>query len=302
MPDPPSAQAPEARPAPVPLRRVGPSERITATLALSMIGFGVLILGVAFSQEDAAPVVPTLDVILTQTTTTEAPDRPDFIAQANNKGGGDRDEARRPRDPSIGQVPKPQPGVAPQPLTAQAPLPAPEPTQRIVSTSGASADKTPLPEEHPRTEPTPLPTGQELMQQSLEMARLQAELDRKQELYAKRPKRKFISASTTAYEYATYMRSWVEKVERVGNLNYPEEARRQGLSGRPILTVSVARNGEVKGVVLQRSSGRKILDDAAINIVRLASPYAPLPHTSEDIDILDITRTFDFRNGSVESE
>jgi protein TonB len=302
MPDPPAAQAPEARPAPVPLRRIGPSERITATLALSMIGFGVLILGVAFSQEDAAPVVPTLDVILTQTTTAQAPDRPDFIAQANNKGGGDRDEARRPRDPSNGQVPKPEPGVAPQPLTAQAPLPAPEPTQRILSTSGASAEKTPLPEEHPETEPTPLPTGQELMQQSLEMARLQAELDRKQELYAKRPKRKFISASTTAYEYATYMRSWVEKVERVGNLNYPEEARRQGLSGRPILTVSVARNGEVKGVVLQRSSGRKILDDAAINIVRLASPYAPLPHTAEDIDILDITRTFDFKNGSVESE
>jgi hypothetical protein len=76
MPDPPAAQAPEARPAPVPVHRIGPSERITATLALSMIGFGVLILGVAFSQEDAAPVVPTLDVILTQTTTAEAPKNP----------------------------------------------------------------------------------------------------------------------------------------------------------------------------------------------------------------------------------
>src|SRR5689334_5599535 len=249
MPDPPPAQAPAERPAPVPLRRIGPSERITATLALSMIGFGVLILGVAFSQEDAAPVVPTLDVILTQTTTPDKPDNPDFIAQANNKGGGDQDEARRPRDQQSAQVPKPDPGVARQPLTAQAPPPAPEPTQRILSTVGASAARTPLPEDRQDSEPTPLPTGQELMQQSIEMARLSAEIARKQELYAKRPKKKFISASTQAYEYAAYMRAWVEKVERVGNLNFPEEARRQGLSGRLIMTVSVGRNGEVKGVI-----------------------------------------------------
>jgi protein TonB len=302
MPDPPPAQAPEARPAPVPLRRIGPSERLTATLALSMIGFGVLILGVAFSQEEAAPVVPTLDVILTQTTTPEAPERPDFIAQANNRGGGDQDEARRPRDSQQAQVPKPDPGVAPQPLTAQAPPPAPKPTQRILSTVGASASKTPLPEEHPDSEPMPLPTGQELMQQSIEMARLQAEIARKQEIYAKRPKKKFISASTQAYEYASYMRAWVEKVERIGNLNFPEEARRQGLSGRLIMTVSVARDGSVKGVLIQRSSGRKILDDAAVRVVQLASPFQPLPHTSEDIDILEITRTWDYKNGSVESE
>jgi protein TonB len=302
MPDPPAAQAPEARPAPVPVHRIGPSERITATLALSMIGFGVLILGVAFSQEEAAPVVPTLDVILTQTTTPEAPERPDFIAQANNKGGGDQDEARRPRESQVAQVPKPEPGIAPKPLTAQAPPPAPEPTQRILSTVGASSDKTPLPEERPDSEPLPLPTGQELMQQSLEMARLAAELERRQELYAKRPKRKFISASTQAYEYAAYMRAWVEKVERIGNLNFPEEARRQGLSGRLIMTVSVARNGEVKGVIINRSSGRKILDDAAMRVVQLASPFQPLPRTSEDIDILEITRTWDYKNGSVESE
>jgi protein TonB len=301
LPDLPSA-APAARPAPVPLRRIGPSERLTATLALSMIGFGVLILGVAFSQEEAAPVVPTLDVILTQTTTAEAPKDPDFIAQANNRGGGDRDEARRPRDSQSAQVPKPDPGVAPQPLTAQAPLPAPPPTQRVLATTGAASRQVPLPEERPDSEPMPLPTGQELMQQSIEMARLQAEIARKQELYAKRPKRKFISASTQEYEYASYMRAWVEKVERIGNLNYPEEARRQGLSGRLIMTVSVGRDGTVKGVVLQRSSGFKLLDEAARRVVQLASPFAPLPRTSEDIDILEITRTWDYRNGSVESE
>ena len=303
LPDVPAAPAaPAARPGPVPVRRIGPSERLTATLALSMIGFGVLILGVAFSQEDAAPVVPTLDVILTQTTTAEAPKDPDFIAQANNRGGGDRDEARRPRDSQVAQVPKPEPGVAPQPLVAQAPPPAPAPVERILSTTGASPHRAPLPEDRPDSEPRPLPTGQELMQQSIEMARLQAEIARKQELYAKRPKRKFISASTQEYEYAAYMRAWVGKVERIGNLNYPEEARQRGLSGRLIMTVSVGRDGSVKGVVLQRSSGSKLLDEAAQRVVQLASPFPPLPRTSEDVDILEITRTWDYRNGSVESE
>jgi protein TonB len=283
-------------------RKIGPSERLSATMALSLIFFGVLILGVGFSQEDAAPVVPTLDVILTQTSTPEPPKQADFIAQSSNQGGGDRDKAQRPRDDQVAQVPKPQPGVAAQPLTAQAPPPAPDPRQRLLSTIAASTRKVPLPEEQPTSDPLPLPTGRELMQQSAEMARLAAEIERRQELYAKRPKRKFISASTQQYEYAAYMRAWVVKVERIGNLNYPEVARRQRLSGRLIMTVSVARDGEVKGVVLQKSSGHKILDDNAMRVVQLASPFPPLPATKEDIDILDITRTWDYKDGSVESE
>jgi protein TonB len=262
----------------------------------------VLILGVGFSQDDAAPVVPTLDVILTQTSTPQAPKQADFIAQSNNQGGGASDTAQRPREAQFAQVPKPQPGVAPQPLTAQAPPPAPDPRQRVLSTVVDSTRQLPLPEEQPTSEPLPLPTGRELMQQSAEMARLAAEISRRQELMAKRPKRKFISASTQQYEYASYMRAWVEKVERIGNLNYPEQARRQGLGGRLIMTVSVGRDGEVKGVLINRSSGRKLLDDAAVQVVTLASPFAPLPKTGEEIDILEITRTWDFKNGSVESD
>jgi protein TonB len=281
---------------------IGPRERFSATFALSAICFGVLILGVGFASEDAAPVVPTLDVILTQTSTPNPPDQADFIAQANNQGGGDRDRAQRPRESQIGVVPKPQSGVAPEPMTAQAPPPAPDPVQRLLTTRGQSAEKVPLPEDTQPVVATPLPTGQELMQQSLEMARLTAEIDRQQELYAKRPKRKFITASTREYEYATYMRAWVEKVERVGNLNYPAAARRQGMSGRLIMTVSVRRDGSVEGVLVNESSGHKLLDDAAIRIVHLAEPFPPLPKGKEDIDILDITRTWDFKNGSVDSD
>ena len=97
------------------------------------------------------------------------------------------------------------------------------------------------------------------------------------------------------------MRAWVAKVERIGNLNYPREAQRLGLTGRLILTVSIGRNGEVKGVLVNRSSGKKLLDEAAVQAVNLSSPFAPLPKTGEDIDILDITRTWDYKDGSVDT-
>jgi len=293
--------APAAPAAAVPIRKVGPAERLSATLALSLIFFGVLILGVAFSQEDAAPVVPTLDVILTQTSTPEPPDKADFIAQSSNRGGGDQDRAQRPREDQVAQIPKEERGIAAQALSAQAPPPAPDPRQRLLATIADSGRRVPLPEEQPTSELLPLPTGRELMQQSAEMARLSAEIDRAQQLMAKRPKRKFISASTQEYEYASYMRAWVQKVERIGNLNYPDQARKQGVSGRLIMTVSVGRDGEVKGVLINTSSGRKVLDDAAVQVVHLASPFAPLPKTDEQIDILEITRTWDFKNGSVGS-
>jgi len=299
----PAPLLPAETPPPVgPAPRIGSSERLSATLALSLVTFGVQILGIGFVKDEAAPVVPTLDVILTQTRTTEPPKDADFIAQANNRGGGDRDVAQRPRESQVAVVPKPQPGVAPQAMTAQAPPPAPEPRQRILTTTRASDQAAALPEEQPDSEPTPLPTGRELMQRSLDMARLAAEIERKQELYAKRPKKKFISASTQQYEYASYMRAWVEKVERVGNLNYPAEARRKQLGGRLVMTVVVRPDGSVADVTLNTSSGEPMLDAAAQRIVRLAEPFPPLPKTDEGIDELHITRTWDFKDGSVDSD
>ena len=199
-------------------------------------------------------------------------------------------------------MPKPQAGIAPAPMSARAPPPAPDPVQRLLTTRGQSADKVPMPEDTQPVVATPMPAGQLLMPQNLEMARLSAEIDRRQDLYARRPKRKFISASTREYEYATYMRAWVEKVERVGNLNYPAAARRQGLTGLVLMTVSVRRDGSVEGVLINSSSGHTVLDAAAIRIVHLAEPFPPLPKGKDEVDILDITRTFRFLDGNVDSD
>lgn len=278
---------------------IGPGDRLGATLALSAVLFGVLILGVGFALDRAAPVAPTLDVILTETRSEAPPEDADFIAQANNRGGGESDRPERPREEQLAPVPKPEPGVAPEPMVAQAPPPEPEPVPRVLSTVGASPNVLPVPEDQRDARPEPLPSGQELVDQSLEMARLAAEIERRQELMAKRPKRKFVSASTREYEFAAYLRAWVAKVERVGNLNYPDEARRRGLGGRLVMTVAVRRDGTVEDVLLNDSSGLGVLDQAAMRIVRLAEPFPPLPQTKEQVDVLHITRTWQFQNGSV---
>ena len=280
----------------------GPGDRLGATMALSAVLFGVLILGVGFALDQAAPVAPTLDVILTETRSETPPEDADFIAQANNQGGGESERAERPREEQLAPVPKPEAGLAPEPLLAQAPPPEPEPVPRLLSTTAPSPDRLPVPEDQRDSEPEPLPSGEELVEQSLEMARLAAEIERRQELLAKRPKRKFVSASTREYEYAAYLRAWVAKVERVGNLNYPDEARRRGLSGRLVMTVAVRRDGSIEDVLLNRSSGLGVLDQAAQRIVRLAEPFPPLPQTAEQVDVLHITRTWQFQDGSVLSD
>jgi protein TonB len=128
-----------------------------------------------------------------------------------------------------------------------------------------------------------------------EIAHLTAELQRKTSYYAKLPRRKAISASTKEYKYAAYLDAWRRKVERIGNLNYPDEAKRQRLYGNLILHVAVKKDGSVEQVRVLHSSGHKLLDDAAVRIVRLAAPFSPFPQEiSDETDILDITRTWQF--------
>jgi protein TonB len=142
---------------------------------------------------------------------------------------------------------------------------------------------------------TPLPSAATLMQESMTMAKLQPGIQRDRESLSKLPRRKWISANTRAYEFAAYMQAWVAKVERVGNLNYPEEVRRLKLTGDLVMTVGINVDGSVESIDIQRSSGKPQLDNAAARIVRLAGPYSPLPdHINATVDVLHITRTWRF--------
>jgi len=277
--------------------RITPADRLGATLVFSVLLHVAAILGIGFVVEDAAPLTPTLEVILTQTRTEQAPEKADFLAASNQQGGGDSDHARRPREAQTARVPQPETGIAPAPLEAGAPEPQPAEDLVAVATTAEVEPVTGI--ELASTPREPLPTQRELIEHRLEMARLAAEIDRQSEAYAKRPRRKFVSANTREYEYAAYLREWVARVERIGNLNYPDEARRRNLTGQLVMTVAVRRDGSVERIDIVQPSGYPLLDDAAQRTVRLAEPYPPLPVTRERIDILHITRTWQFLPGNI---
>ncbi|HEY6942012.1 energy transducer TonB [Dokdonella sp.] len=276
----------------------GSADRLGVTLLFSAIAHAVLALGITFDFEKAPPRLPSLDVILVQSANSEKPDKADFIAQASNSGGGDADKPHRPAQPLSSPVPKATPGIAPIPLEDGAPRPTPpSPTEmltRRTSTYRIATDR-----QTPETDPEPDRSEREIDQRKVEMARLAQEIQHESEQYAKRPKRKYISANTQEYEFAAYMRAWVARIERIGNLNYPDEARRRQLHGQLVLTVGLDRGGNVKSIDVIQSSGHKVLDDAAIRIVRLAEPFPALPESKEQVDELYISRTWQFLPGDI---
>ncbi|WP_242112951.1 energy transducer TonB [Luteimonas aquatica] len=284
-----------ATPAPLP-GTIDDHQRLSATLVLSLVLHGLLILGVGFSLEKAAPVLPTLDVILTQTQSPLTKKQVDFLAQANNQGGGEHDKTTRPRDDQTGVVPQVEDGIAPRPLEAQSPSARPPPEARVISSLRAE-QRLPAPDARQQADASPLKAGPEKIERDLAMARLAAEIHLRSERYAKRPKRKFVSASTQEYAWAGYLRAWVDRVERVGNLNYPDEARRRKLAGTLVISVAIRRDGSVERADVIQSSGIKLLDAAALRIAKLAEPYPPLPKTDENVDVLHVTRTWNFLPG-----
>jgi protein TonB len=274
------------------------ADRFGVTLLFSLIAHAVVALGITFSIEKPAPSLPALDVILVQSANAQKPDKADFLAQASNSGGGESDKAKRPTDPLSSPIPKPIAGVAPRPTETGAPRPTP-PTQAELLTTRKSDFSVNTAKETPDTPDAQAPTEREIIERKLEMARLAQEIQRESEQYAKRPKRKFISANTKEYAYAGYMSAWVARIERIGNLNYPDDARRQDLHGQLVLTVGLNRDGSVKSVDIIQPSGHKVLDDAAIRIVNLSAPFNALPKDGEAVDELYITRTWQFLPGNV---
>lgn len=147
---------------------------------------------------------------------------------------------------------------------------------------------------------TPQLSGSELIARARnEIGSLQSAMENNSKSLSETPKKRRISASTKEYSAAAYMRAWEMKVERIGNMNYPQEAKDQGINGSLMLSVDIKPDGSVPpdGIVVSRSSGHKVLDDAAVRIVRLGAPYAAIP---EDVlqgsDMLTIIRTWKFES------
>jgi len=286
------------------------TDRLGLALFVSILVHMVMVLGVTFSAPRIRPVgAESLEITLVQTRSDQTPASPQFLAQANQDGGGNSES----RD--IARSPLPVMEMSDQ--NTRLPLAQPEPQKRVNALSELIAlftrddarrnvrttDPHPEKKEESRTEErVGLPDRRA---RNEERIRLNAEINRNFQEYQKMPRHKYLNARTQEYKYAAYMDAWRAKVERIGNLNYPEQARRQNLAGSLVLDVAINQDGSVHAIQVIRPSGHKVLDDAAVRIVELAGVggFAPLPpDIRAETDILHITRTWKFRDSSVVSE
>lgn len=277
------------------------TDRFTIALVLALVFHGVVILAVNFDilRDRVRPVPTSLDVVMVNWASDKAPEEADFLAQANQVGGGEAEERQRPSEPPAMPGPEetrqPRPEPEQTPSSPQAESPTPQVTTETapeVVDDAEQADPEPEPER---------PRAEELVREALASARQSPDNLAFERAVPERPRRKFISANTREHLYAGYMRSWVAKVERVGNMNYPDEARRRNINGSLVMSVGVHADGSVERIRVLKSSGYPALDEAAVRIVRLSAPFSPLPDAIRaETDILSITRTWQFtRRGNL---
>ncbi len=240
-------------------------------------------------EDNSVPI----EVVLVNAKSREIPLNPDALAQVNLAGGGNTEEERRLKSP-LPASPVVQLGNEEAVLQSRVKQLEQQTRQLLTQLKPDARQDTP-PQPQPSEPEHPSVNASQLAQQAREMAQLQARVSQQWDEYQKRPKRAFVGANVREYVFARYVDDWVEKVQRVGNLNYPEAARRQGIYGSLKLTVSIYADGRVEAIEIDRSSGSKVLDAAAQKIVELAAPFAPFPEDMrKKADILEITRTWTF--------
>lgn len=262
-----------------------------------------------------------LEVVLVNAKTETAPTKADALAQANLNRGGNTEADRKmksalpaPKDKPTEATLKPVAEAKQTAKAAKAEAEAERKQQRLaqlekeaqelmtqtqakkkIETHPVQEAAAAQPEKDQQAPAAKVISTAEMVANSLEMARLEAQIAKQQDEHQKRPKRKFLGARTQEYRFATYVEAWRQKVEKIGNLNYPEAAKDQKLYGQLRMTVTIKADGTIEDIDINHSSGHKILDDAAMRIVRLAEPYAPFPEDiRKDVDILGITRTWIF--------
>jgi periplasmic protein TonB len=265
-------------------------------LVLAIGLHAAVLFGISFgvSLKPMPRLADTLDVVLVQWRSEDEPEQADYLAQAAQRGGGETEEKQRPADERSGIVPSAQQGQDALQSVQQEPERTMELREIVTVEAEAESALEQTSVEQPEAE---RPDATRLMSQSMDMASLRPEMNRQRQWQSKIPRREFISANTRKYEFASYMSAWVSKVERVGNLNYPAELRRRKLHGDLVLTVGIHKNGTVESIEVKRSSGLQEIDRAAIDIVRMAAPYSPLPDNIADhVDVLHITRTWRFES------
>lgn len=276
---------------------------LSAALAFSLALHTFILLGIGFVLPDprkAANFLQPLEVVLVNSKSRERPAQADALAQSNLDGGGNITEDRRAKTP-LPTLSDGKKFTLEQSAQRQQQL---EQESKHLLTQIKSSHSVAQEKNLREQQEDERLNGEDLVQRSLELVRLEAQIHKNLDAYQKMPRRKFIGARTQEFRFAQYVEDWRIKVERIGNLNYPEQARQQKVYGSLLLTVSIRADGSVESMEVSRSSGQRLLDAAAQRIVKLASPFAPLtPDIRKDTDILSITRTWTFTSSDkLESE
>ena len=277
----------------LPLAAPAAGRNLWIALSISLFLHAVVLsLNFAFPDASRAFQEKALDIILVNSKSARKPTNAQALAQANLDGGGNTDQNRRAKTPLPSSSTQQNGSELEQAESRVKALEAQQ--QRLIALVRSKEMTAPKADREAQPEPTPVMSGRDLANSALAMARLEGEIDRNTEEYNKRPRKKNIGTRTEEYRFARYIEDWRLKVERVGNLNYPEAAKGK-LFGALTLTVTIESDGSVKSVEINRSSGHKILDDAARRIVMMASPYAALsPDIRRDYEQLEITRKWNF--------
>ncbi len=277
------------------------NRRFQISLAASILLHIVVIAFVTFTLPDKSNMMNNqpMEVVLVNAKSPSKPTRADVKAQHNLDGGGNTDADRRAKsplpvlrnDPHASDVAIAQKRVEQLEQEVRRMMTQAKSTAEVVS---AQPQTTPQAQPQPNVPPS---VSEADVQRSLNLQRLEAAIAKQWEAYQKRPRRQFVGARAEEYRFARYVEDWRVKIERIGELNYPQAARDQKIYGSLLLSVSIKSDGSIDKVELRRSSGHKLLDEAAIKIVKLAAPYAPFPaDIAKDTDIIDISRTWRFTN------
>ena len=277
-----------------------PSSR-SLTLALGLsIALHAVILSIHFKLPNLILdkyASQALEVVLVNSKTRAKPTKADVLAQANLDGGGNTDENRRAKTP-LPVLKEADSGADAKRAARRVQELEAQQLKMMTRLQAAKSVTATEPPKAPAAEvQQPSVSGQDLASSALAIARMEAQISRQLEEYNKRPRKAFVGSRAQEYRFAQYVEDWRLKVERIGNLNYPDSARGR-IYGSLVLSVSIKADGNLDTVEVQRSSGHQILDRAAERIVKMASPYAAFPaNIKRDTDILVITRTWTFAPG-----
>jgi len=283
--------------------RIGASDRLGFTLFLALTVHAIVVLGVGFttSKKTKTDALPSLEIILANSRSLDKVENPDFLAQVDQAGGGNADEKARPSAPASANTPIDQQGMADQarPELHKNQLAI----NKLYFITQAEAQHSVVKQDQIRKKQNRSQQANEAEKRQSQIARLQAEIRQMTIDYASRPKTITLTASTKKAVEASYLASWVKKIERTGNLNYPQEARIKKIDGQLRLSVRINSIGEILDVKITRSSGSSVLDEAAKRILRLAEPFAAFSEElKQRADQLVIIRTWDFKSNRLSTK